>query len=74
MTKKLDQTEAIKILILPENHYNVDPPASLAKEIKNLPLKERHYNNGYFFRSGGELLLWIEGVAKLKARRRKNKQ
>ena len=67
MTKKLNETEAIKIYLLPGERYNVDPPASLASKVRTLPLyKERYYKSGFILRSKGELLLWIEGVVKRK--------
>ena len=72
MTKASD-IEAIKIYILPEKHgwsYRVDPPASLKPREKELPFYGEH---GFWLKTEGELLLWIERVAQLKLLNRANK-
>jgi len=70
MSKKHD-TEAIKIYILPEKKggwtYRVEPPASLRDRAKELPFYGEH---GFWLKTEGQLLLWIEEVAKLKLQSR----
>ena len=67
--KKAGDIEAIKIYILPEKHgcsYRVDPPASLSDRQSDLPFYGEH---GFWLKSEGELLLWIEEVVKMKLER-----
>lgn len=69
MTKAHD-VEAIKIYILPEKHgwsYRVDPPASVKDKEKELPFYGEH---GFWLKTEGQLLLWIERVAELKLQNR----
>jgi len=70
MTKTRD-IEAIKMYILPEKKggwtYRVIPPASLKDRVKELSFYGEH---GLWLKAEGQLLLWIEEVAKLKLRNR----
>lgn len=70
MSKERD-TEAIKIYILPEKKgrwtYRVIPPASLRDRVKELSFYGEH---GLWLKTEGQLLLWIEEVAKLKLQNR----
>ena len=70
MTKARD-TEAIKIYILPEKKggwtYRVVPPASLKDRVKELSFYGEH---GFWLKTEGQLVTWIEEVAKLKLQRR----
>ena len=69
MTKARD-IEAIKVYILPEKHgwsYRADPPASLKDREKELPFYGEH---GFWLKTEGQLLTWIEEVAKLKLQNR----
>jgi len=70
---KARDIEAIKVYILPEKHgwsYRVDPPASLKDREKELPF---YGERGFWLKTEGELLLWIERVAQLKLGNRANK-
>jgi len=72
MTKARD-IEAIKVYILPEKHgwsYRVDPPASLKGREKELPFYGEH---GFWLKTQGQLLLWIEKVANLKLQNRRQR-
>jgi len=70
MSKERD-TEAIKIYILPEKKggwaYRVIPPASLKDRVRDLSFYGEH---GFWLKTEGQLLFWIEEVAKLKLRNR----
>ncbi|MDH5364400.1 MAG: hypothetical protein OEW82_04445 [Dehalococcoidia bacterium] len=70
MSKERD-TEAIKIYILREKKgswtYRVIPPASLKDRVKELSFYGEH---GLWLKTEGQLLLWIEEVAKLKLQNR----
>lgn len=68
--KKAGENEAIKVYIMPERHgwsYRVDPPVSLQGRQKELPFYGEH---GFWLKTEGELLLWLEKVAKLKLQAR----
>ncbi len=70
MTKSGD-IEAIKVYILPEKHghsYRVNPPASLKGRETELPFYGEH---GFWLKTEGQLLLWIEAVSKLKLQNRR---
>ncbi len=70
MSKKHD-TEAIKIYILPERKggctCRVLPPASLKDRVKELPFYGEH---GFWLKTEGQLLLWIENIVKLRLQNR----
>ncbi len=68
--RKAHDIEAAKIYILPEKQgwsYRVEPPASLKGRVKELPFYGEH---GFWLKTEGQLLLWIEEVARLKLQRR----
>jgi hypothetical protein len=70
MVKRITETEAIKLYIMPRKNgitYGADPPASLSTKARRLPFyKERYYKTGFLLRTEGELLTWIEGVVDLR--------